>query len=119
MTLSSIAVGASLVQITVTVATPGVTPSDHIPKPSNARKVKVPSPQKFAVGWKSYVPSPLKAVSVPNEGAGGSKSEYESDHPELISVAVTAPVIESASSLPVANEGTVTGGVLLVTTSAV
>lgn len=37
----------------------------------------------------------------------------------MISVAVTIPVIESESSVPVKNAGTVTGGVLLVTTSAV
>ncbi len=36
----------------------------------------------------------------------------------MVSVAVTTPVIESASSDQVAKAGSVTGGVLLVTTSA-
>lgn len=55
----------------------------------------------------------------PCQGSGGSKSEYEIVHPELISVAVTTPVIERASSSHVTNAGSATGGVLLVTTSAV
>ena len=38
---------------------------------------------------------------------------------ELISVAVTTPVIERESSVPKKFPGSVTGGVLLVTTSAV
>jgi len=50
--------------------------------------------------------------------AGGSKREYERDHHELLSVAVTTPVIERESSDHVAKAGIAIGGVLLVTTSA-
>ena len=52
------------------------------------------------------------------DGIGGSKREYDIDPPELISVAVTTPVIERLSSNQVVNAGLATGGVFVVTTSA-
>ena len=82
------------------VATPGLIASDPIPNASNARKVNVASQQKLLVGVKSNVPSPSNELITPWLADGGSKSEYESDHPELISVARAYPVIESASSYP-------------------
>ena len=61
----------------------------------------------------------MNGLTVHCDAIGGSKREYESDPHELISVAVTTPVIERLSSIPVVNPGSATGGVLLVTTSAV
>ncbi len=89
-----------MVQITVTVATPGLMASDHIPNASKARNVNVASQQKLFAGVKSNVPSPSSELITPWLTAGGSKSEYEIDHPELISVASTFPVIDRLSSNP-------------------
>lgn len=63
--VSSTATGGSLVQITLTVTTPGLMASDHIPKASNARNVKVASQQKFRAGVKSKSQSPSKELIVP------------------------------------------------------
>ncbi len=79
--------------------------------------MKVSVPQKFGFGAYSKLPLASKLLMVPLSGA--SYSWYEIVPHELISVAVTTPVIERVSSVPVAKAGSVTGGVLLVTTSAV
>lgn len=112
------ATGGSLVHMTLIVTIHGLSPSEPSQYASNARKLNVAGPQKSAAGMKSTVPSESKLVMDHWEPRGGSKSEYEMVPPELISVAVTTQVMESESSNPGKLAASVTGGVLLVTTSA-